>query len=189
MPIIPTSKLVLLGRRLVGDDTEVVVSGRKTKIEPQATDARLIANLPPDLVAGVQAVQVTHKLAMGDPPPGKPHPAFESNVAAFVLHPTFASLKLELTLNGKGLSKGKATVIDVKPPVGRAQRVMLMLNPKATTATARAYAFVASPRELDTDPIVVPMEGVASGDYFVRVQVDGAESAVDLSAGTPAVKI
>jgi hypothetical protein len=188
-PITSTSKLVLLGRRLVGDDTEVVISGRKTTFDgPSATDARLVANLPAVLRAGVQAVQVKHKLSMGDPAPGTLHRAFESNVAAFVLQPTFTSLKLVLAPIGTGAYKGAATVVDIQPEVGRAQRIILMLNSKTTTP-ARAYAFVASPRTKDADAVVVPLEGVERGDYFVRVQVDGAESPVDLMGSTTEVKI
>jgi hypothetical protein len=180
-PIIPTSKLVLLGRRLVGDDTEVLVSGIKTTIDPAATDTRLVADLPAGLRAGVQAVQVKHRFPLGDPP-AKSYRGFESNVAPFVLRPTFASLTLKPkpTPGGTTAYKGEASFI-VTPPVGHAQRIMLMLNSKTTTPAAYAYAFLASPRSGDADPIVVALDGVERGDYFVRIQVDGAESPVHLS--------
>lgn len=186
VPIVPTSKLVITGRRLVGQTTEVLVSGQVATIE-SATEERIVADQPAGLRAGVQAVQVAHRVLMGDPPPGKPHRAFESNVAAFVLHPTFGGLTLSPAPSGVPPYAGVATVT-VTPDVGRAQRILLLLNSR-TTSPAQSYSFVADPRANDAAPIKVRVENVVRGDYFVRVQIDGAESSVELDWPTSTTKV
>ena len=184
-PIVATSTLAIAGRLLVGQETEVVVSGTAATIE-SASPERIVAAQPAGLRAGVQAVQVAHKLLLGEPPPGTPHRGFESNVAAYVLRPTFGGLSLDPAPAGGGPYSGTATVT-VTPDVGRGQRVVLLLNSRTATP-AHAYAFVAAPRSSDVDPIEVPLQDVVRGDYFVRVQVDGAESPVDLDWAASATK-
>jgi hypothetical protein len=187
VPIVATSKLVLRGSRLVGELlTEVLVSGAVATIE-SASEERIVAALPAGLRSGVQAVQVTHRVVMGDPPPGTPHRGFESNVAAFVLHPLWGGLTSSPAPSGAAPYTGVATVV-VTPGVARAQRIVLLLNSRST-APAHAYAFIASPRTSDAAPIEVPVQDVVRGDYYVRVQVDGAESAVDLDWATSATKV
>jgi hypothetical protein len=183
--IVPTSKLVVSGRRLVGQVTEVLVSGTAATIESVTPD-QIVADQPAALRAGVQAVQVAHRVLMGDPPPGTPHRGFESNVAAFVLHPTFGGLSLAPVPAGAAPYRGTAT-ITVTPGVGRSQRVVLLLNSR-TAAPAHSYAFVADARASDAAPIKVPLQDVERGDYFVRVQVDGAESPVNLDWASSTTK-
>jgi hypothetical protein len=60
------------------------------------------------------------------------------------------------------------------------------LNPPPDRA-ARAYSFEAPPRNgegdpAETDTLVFPISRVKSGDYLVRVQVDGATSPLEQSA-------
>ena len=67
---------------------------------------------------------------------------------------------------------------------------MLLLNgtppprPPCSCASSSFDAFEAEPRAAD-GPIVVPLMDVERGDYFVRVQVDGAESPLDLDPRAP----
>jgi Pvc16 N-terminal domain len=187
VPIVATSKLVLSGRRLVGQATEVVVSGQLATIE-SATEEQIVADQPAGLRAGVQAVQVKHRVLMGDPPPGTPHRGFESNVAAFVLRPTYGGLTFSPPLGGGATPYTGTATVAVTPGAGRAQHIVLLLNSRTTTP-AHSYAFVANPRTSDVAPIEVPLEDVERGDYFVRVQVDGAESPVDLDWATSTTKV
>ena len=69
--------------------------------------------------------------------------------------------------------------VTITPVPRSAQRVVLLLN-RTTPADPPSYALTADRRTADGDPIVVPLDDVARGDYFVRVQVDGAESPLDL---------
>jgi hypothetical protein len=183
--IVSTSKLVVRGRRLVGDVTEVLVDGRVAAIQ-SLTPEEIVVAQPAGLRAGVHGVQIAHRVLMGDPPPGTPHRGFESNVAAYVLHPAFGGLTLSPAPAGATPYTGTATVT-VTPGVGRAQRIFLLLNSRVTSP-AHSYAFVADARTSDAAPIKVPLKDVERGDYFVRVQVDGAESPVDLDWATSTTK-
>lgn len=183
--IVPTSKLVIRGSGLVGEVTEVLVSGQVGTMQ-SLTPEQIVVAQPAGLRAGVQGVQVAHRVLMGNPPPGTPHRGFESNVAAYVLHPTFSGLSLNPGPAGVTPYKGTATVT-VASGVGRAQRIILLLNSRLTSPV-HSYAFVADPRTSDAAPIKVPLQDVERGDYFVRVQVDGAESPINLDWATSTTK-
>ena len=44
----------------------------------------------------------------------------------------------------------------------------------------KAYTFFAEPQEADSASVTIPISGVKAGDYLVRVQVDGAESRLEV---------
>jgi hypothetical protein len=179
-PILATGDLILLGQRMRYDPMEVRVdAGLATIVE--ATDTRLRITPPAGLRAGVRSVQVEHLYDFGTPV--EPHRGVESNVAAFVLQPIFGGLVLAPAPAGPGPYSGEAT-LTVTPAVGRAQRVVLLLN-RTTPANPVAYAFRAASRASAVDPVVVPLTDVERGDYFVRVQVDGASSPIDLDPASP----
>jgi hypothetical protein len=114
-------------------------------------------------------VQVVHQVLMGNPP--APHRGVESNVAAFVLRPT--------VVPPVGFAGGQVN-LQLNPVVGKNQRVVLLLNER-TAAAPVAYTFTAPPRPADATSIQVSVSGVKTGvEYFVRVQVDGAESPLNL---------
>jgi hypothetical protein len=69
--------------------------------------------------------------------------------------------------------------VTITPVPRSAQRIVLLLN-RTTPADPPSYAFTAARRTADGDPVVVPLENLARGEYFVRVQVDGADSPLDL---------
>jgi hypothetical protein len=183
--IVSTSKLAVHGRSLIGQVTELLVDGQLAAIQTATPDEIVVAQ-PAGLRAGVHAVQVAHRIPMGDPPPGTPHRGFESNVAAYVLHPEFTGLTLSPPPAGMTPYTGTATV-SVTPAVGRTQRVVLLLNSRVASP-AHSYAFVADRRTSDVAPIKVPLQDVVRGDYFARVQVDGAESPVNLDWATSSTK-
>jgi hypothetical protein len=179
-PIVATSTLVVLGQRLLHEPMEVHVSGIGAAIT-DATDTRLEVTLPAGLRAGVQGMQVKHLYDFGTP--NEPHRGMESNVTAFVLQPTFGGLTLDPVPSGSAPYTGEATVT-IAPAVGRAQRVALLLN-SDSPATPAAFALEAPARATEGDPIIVPLVDVPRGDYFVRVQVDGADSPLDLDPASP----
>jgi hypothetical protein len=174
-PIVSTSTLVVEGDRLRHDPLELLVAGLAATITDTA-ERRLKASLPGGLRAGVQSVQVKHGLDFGTP--DDPHRGFESNVAAFVLHPVFGGLALAPPAAGVAPYTGEGTVT-VTPVPAREQRIVLYLN-RTSPAVPPSYAFVAERRASDAAPVVVKLENVARGEYFVRVQVDGADSPLDL---------
>jgi hypothetical protein len=182
-PITASSTIQILGRGLRGEETQVRIAG--VEVAPsQIGDRQLtlpLASLPADtLRAGVQGLQVTHRFLLGDPP--QPHRGIDSNVAPFVLHPTISDV-----------AAPDATTVTVtfEPRVGRAQRVVLLLNeldPPSDQA-ARAFRFDAPPDNGITDPSVADTptisfstSGVEPGVYLARVQVDGAESPLEVDA-------
>jgi Pvc16 N-terminal domain len=176
-PIVSTSTLVVEGERLQHDPMELLVGGLPATIS-DAANTRLVAALPGALRAGVQSVQVKHGLDFGTP--NEPHRGFESNVAAFVLHPVFGGLGSFTPPLPGGMAPYTGTVeVTITPVPAREQRIVLLLN-RTSPAVPSSYAFVADRRTSDGDPVVVKLEDLARGEYFVRVQVDGAESPLDL---------
>ncbi len=98
----------------------------------------------------------------------------ESNVAAFVLHPTITAFVAQVENSSGNLRTAEITV-KFQPKVGKTQRVMLLLN-EVSGDNPVAYSFFVAPRTEDTDAITIPVKNVKPGTYIVLVQVDGAES-------------
>lgn len=176
-PIVASSTLIIRGMRLRGDVTQVIIGG--VEVTPQdVSEAQIRLQLPADsLRAGVQGVQVVHHTLMGTP--AVPHRGVESNLAAFVLRPTITAVTVS-NPGGSGSELRSADVtVQVNPTIGVAQRVVLLLN-ELLGDEAAAYTFVAKPRNADANAITIPVSGVKAGEYLVRVQVDGAESPLDV---------
>jgi len=180
--IVADSMLVITGRRLRGEVTRVAFAGLEVAPAPdQVSDTRISVQLPDGLRAGVQGLQVIQPRLIGTPPVA--HRGVESNLAAFVLHPTIGR-------KGDGTPDitvaPTAVTVKLGPKVGKSQRASLMmneLNPPSDRA-ARAFRFDAPPRNppgdpAETDTLAFPVSGVVAGDYLVRVQIDGADSALE----------
>jgi Pvc16 N-terminal domain len=188
-PIVAQSKILARGRRLKGDTTLLTISGED--VTPSAvSDAEIEATLPAPLQAGPQGLQVVHQRLMGTPE--QPHPGIESNVVAFVLTPqitktggtynvTKGAVTTE-TINGQTVHSVDVTV-KVTPTVGKDQRVLLVLN-QLTATDPHAYSFPVNPLTADTATLVFRVKRARPGTYLVRVQVDGAESSLDLVGDT-----
>jgi hypothetical protein len=187
-PILARYTLVLAGRQLRGDVTRVRIAGEER--EPvEVEDARISVPLPRELRPGVHGAQVVQYAQMGTPPVS--HRSFESNVAAFVLSPKItASVS---NVEGTGDEPRSADVrVNFDPKVGKAQRVVLMLDEYGPPSDrpAHAYVFTVAPRtpadpDANTDEssfIVVHVAGVEQGTYLVRVQVDEARSPLSFNS-------
>lgn len=183
--ITSTSSLIITGKRLGGDETRIRIGD--VDVTPpikDVSDTQITLKLPAVLRAGVQGLQVVQLVLMGTPP--TQHRGVESNLAAFVLHPT---------INKKVDDSPDITValpnvtVKLSPKVSRKQRASLLMNElnSPSDRTARAYSFEASPRNTsndaeETDTLTFPISGVTAGDYLVRVQVDGAGSPLEQAA-------
>lgn len=168
-PIVANSKIVIIGKKLLGDVTTIKVSG--IEIVPEKTaDTQISLQLPPGLQVGVHGVQVVHQMLIGMPP--TPHAGMESNVMAFVLQPTITA----------AVSNTADIEVNFSSVVGKTQNVVLLLNEfnPAPERRARSYSFKVPPRTEDASSITVSINDVGSGDYLVRVQVDGAESPLEM---------
>jgi uncharacterized protein DUF4255 len=192
------STVIVSGQRLRGDVTRVRVSDIEvTPAIAEVSDTEISLLLPADLRAGVQGLQVVQLMNMGTPP--VPHRGVESNVAAFVLHPSINKKPddtPEITVSGivtdaDGKRSANVTV-KVSPTVAKKQRAVLLMSeiipplPPSDKAP-RAYSFDSEPHNKPPDPevtdtLVFPISRVKPADYFVRVQVDGADSPLEQSA-------
>ena len=198
-PILAGYNLVIAGQRLRGEDTLVDIGGTAVApVDANVNEAQIVIPLPAGSQAGVQGVQVIHRRLMGSPP--APHRGVESNLAAFVLRPLITAPAGVTNVQTAADGTRSADVnLTIEPPVGATQRVVLLLNefqpvlasPPGDVA-ARVYSFVAPPRLSPQSPppslpppqsnITIPISGVRPGNYLVRVQVDGAESPLGVSA-------
>lgn len=171
-PIAFGATLAIRGRQLSGPGAAVRVS--EQKLTPLSVGNREIqvALTDPALRAGVQGVQVTYSTGAA------------SSVAPLVLRPVITP----------GAVTGSAVTIDIDPPVGRRQQVTLYLNelnpPTDGSRDPFAYSFEAPSNNGITDPtveettsITFAIADVEPGEYLVRVQVGGAESVLQTTAG------
>lgn len=171
-PIIAGATVVVRGHMLGGES--VLLRVRDALIEPAAVaenEVRLLLAEPPfpagALRAGLHPVQVVHMAPMGDL--GQPRSTAESNAAALILRPVLD--RIDFTSG--------AFTLTLSPPAGAAQRVVLLLNQRDGEAPA-SHVLRAPPRTAGSAEIVVPASDVRSGTYLARVQVDGAESPLEV---------
>ncbi len=166
-PILAGGTILITGRQLQGQATLVRVGGQD--ITPAtASDTGITVVLPATMQAGAQGLQVVQTV------PPLTFPTVESNVAAFVLRPAITPT----------VATAAGITLTVSPPVRAGQRVVLLVNETMGT-TPSSYSFVPAPPQADTASLAIPISGVKAGTYFVRLQVDGAESPLDLDPASP----
>ena len=168
-PIVAGSLLTLSGRNFDSPKTTLRIGG--ASVTPKTVnDSTITVDLtkPPlaDLRAGVMTVQVVQSANFG---PTGDHVIFESNLASLVLAPkitaaTFTAPNVQLT---------------VDPAVVKDQKLVLLLNQMSPAGTA--YRFVATAAATGTSQ-TVKVDSVDPGTYLVRLQVDGAESPLDVDS-------
>ena len=185
-PIVLGDNLILKGRQLKADSTRVRIG--RIEVEPEEVSETQVRvplsepTFPADtLRAGVQGAQVVHWTPMGEP--AVPHAGIDSNVAAFVLRPTIVTAT---AAPGGGPHVDRIT-LNVSPPIGVDQRVVLFLNELDAPSTRPPYSYrfdvkvtPAHPTDETVNPILIRVRDVAAGQYLVRIQVDGAESPLDV---------
>jgi Pvc16 N-terminal domain len=182
-PLVPGVVMRVEGERLRGTYvTRLRVDGVEVPVPAgSVTGTALRVALPSDIPAGVHSLQVTHPRLIGTP--AVERSGAESNAAALLVRPAVTG---PVTAVPDALT-GIDVTVPVVPPVGRQQRVVLLLNEFGAPdgRPARAYSFVAPPPAAaapDTAvSVAIPTVGVLPGTYLVRLQVDGAQSV--LAAG------
>ncbi len=183
-PIVADSTLMIRGRRLQADLVQVRIGeARVTPQEVSEKEIRLdLSSLPPEeaqsLRAGVQQLWVLHPIMKLTP--FEPDRAVASNVMPFVLCPQIVAEPdvWDLWKNSDDLYSAELRVV-VDLTVGSEQRVLLFLNERSSNNSV-GYIFAAKPRDEDTDAVVFPILDAIAGEYLVRVQIDGAESPLDV---------
>lgn len=178
--IIADSTLIIRGKRLRGNITRICISGVEKLIEPKIIqDNQMSLTLPPGLAAGIHSLQVLH-LVMGNP--HTPADRVASNIMAFVLHSTITATVDCVQKSDDNLYTAAIT-IKFNPPVRSGQQVVVLLNEvssklhdAASSKQGAAYTLPMNVCAADTDSITIPVTNIKSGNYLVRVQVNGAES-------------
>ncbi len=90
-PIVPGAQLIIQGANLRGQVTHILTGGIETTPPlAQIAPEQITISLPGGLKAGLNGLQVVHKLFMGDPP--VEHRGFELNVVGMVLHPVISDV-------------------------------------------------------------------------------------------------
>jgi uncharacterized protein DUF4255/IPT/TIG domain-containing protein len=149
----------------LASESVVVRIGSASPVSPvTAAPDELTAVLPSSLTAGINTVQVIHQTQLGDPP--VPHAGIESNQAAFMLVPTI------LPGAPATIARGATLTLPLSPPVGRAQRVALLLGDRAIPIPPRLPDTPAPAASLD---FPIPPD-FPVGTFLMRVRVDDAES-------------
>ncbi len=172
--------LTLQGKNLLAEVTGIRFG--ETLVQATApTDSKIEVTLPASLLAGVNGVQVVHEQKQDTPP--KLYRISESNIMPFILLPRIT------TPPPITVTRGANFILDVSPPVARSQRVTLVVGEEE----------IRIPQRPETDPpattkLVFPIPaGFSSGDFLLRLRVDGAESSLTADStgryNAPMVKI
>jgi hypothetical protein len=134
------------------------------------------------LRAGIQSLQIVYSIAPKRVE-SEPERIVGSNVMPFVLCPTIAEVEVEdLEDNGDETYSAKVKArIDLT--VGGEQRVLIFLNERSTSNPA-AYIFEANSRTNNSTLVTFPIRDVKEGDYLVRLQIDGAESPLNVDVNS-----
>ena len=200
-PILATSILRIHGQLLTASRVQVRICGVDvTPSQVTETDILLpLSLIPPEaLRIGVQSLQVIHPQA--HPPDerrdraahwGNPYDdgdmlvvdqiyrGVESNVAAFILRPTIQRVQVN---QDPGLDDEPHNVtleITTDVPLHSGQRALLCLNQR-NFEQPNAYVFEANRIYSPTQTLIFRAEEIQPGDYLMRLQVDGAESVLQV---------
>jgi len=188
-PVVPGSRVVILGRGLVATTMRLMIG--EEDLTAAITDARpdrLVVTLPDPgtLPAGALPVSIRHQAMLGNPPTLRD--AQFSNRGIVLLQPEASAVfaqSRQVVEGGVTLRDGVLTLTLV-PPVGREQRVVVLLN--ATDGSGLGHSLRApdgngmAPNVFSAATVAVPVQRVAVGTYLLRVQVDAAESPLGLAA-------
>lgn len=169
-PILAGYNLVIDGQRLRGATTRVLI-GNDHEITPsddQIRPTRIIVPLPSDLRPGLHAVQIAHRIAFNSAAPNDTRRGLESNVAAFVLSP-------QINASPPAAGRNTTLTLTIDPAVGSAQRATLVVGSGTVSIPARPAG---DPPATDLH-FPIPND-FPTGTQLLRVQIDGAESVLEV---------
>ena len=177
-PVLTGHRLKIEGQQLRGSEKTQIRVGEEDIEIPSADvgNAEIRLTIPEQVKAGVRGLQIVHTMRISTPE--RDYRAVESNISAFVLRPTLNAIAVD--------AAATVVTVNVTPAVGAKQRVVLLLNEVSNASGTEAAAYTFSrpspPEDADDETeLSIPIQNVTSGEYLVRLQVDGAESL--LSAG------
>jgi hypothetical protein len=182
--ILAEGALIIQGQNLKADIVQVNF-GTEPAITPNPADitnTQIRVQLPAELRAGINTIQIVHPLDFGTGSPSEPHRGFESNIVAFMLAPRITTVP-QPPLTVLQVPQGDTLTLSVEPPVGRNQKVTLLIGDRAIAIPSRS----ATGSEPTTN-LSFPIPSDFPKDIFLmRLRVDGAESPleVDTSPNSP----
>ncbi|MGC9505742.1 DUF4255 domain-containing protein [Baaleninema sp.] len=181
--ILNRGTLIVRGKQLVGDRTQLQIGN--ALLTPQFIDdtelqldlGRLPYPEAEQLRGGIAGLKVVRWQSR--PNPRDPESRLESNAVPLVLCPTvMEGLNLvELEEDEFGQYSGRL-VVPLDLSVDDRQQVFVLLN---SLDTAEAYVFRQQRGETLTHTPSFALEAVEPGEYLVRVQIDGAESRLEVN--------
>jgi uncharacterized protein DUF4255 len=187
-PIVHGDQVMLEGSGLRGDITTLQIGEEEvTPAVADLTDRSVAALIPATLHPGMQGVQVVHRIGK-EPPSVEEMPWERSNLVAFVLLPTLASVNpiqivsSSLEDNNDLTGPVRGTIrISFDHNVGAGQQMRLSLNETPVPVGRQAFAYSFGPVSLTPGVEEVTerdfeFEGVQQAEYLLRVSVDGAET-------------
>jgi len=192
----PAATLTITGSNLVGRNTVVVFDGNPQSPQtptPIGNGATVAVTLPP-LAAGINTLRIVRQIDLGVNPKT---PFVESNVASFILQPVIRrdpapphNYLITIGPPDPGITPPRIPItVTLDPAITATQKISLILNKTnlAVSETPQSYMFDAAASDL-TPPsqAVVRIQGVPTGDYLVRIRVDGADSPLDIDPVTKA---
>jgi hypothetical protein len=176
--VLPGQAITIRGTNLKAERTKLNFGLAKLSEATPLSDAEIVATLPLGLLAGINSVQIVQELDFGTP--ADPHRGFESNVAPFLLAPQIAT---QLPIS---VQRGQTLTLELNPAVGRSQRATLLVGERSIAAEART-----TDDPTTTLSFAIPAD-FQTGDFIVRVQIDGAQSPVKIDKGQivgPKIKV
>ncbi len=179
-PITQDSTLTITGRNLYHDAARVRIADidiEPTLITPTQIQVSL-ADVPAGVLrAGVQSIQVIHPVRADQFPSS--YTGVESNLASFVLRPTIVAAHVTAVESvGHDLYRAIITV-ETNLMVNPDQRAILILN-EWSRQEADAYMTKSLGRSEPTQSLQFTLDRVEPGEYLVRLQLNGAESLLDI---------
>ncbi|BAZ41852.1 hypothetical protein NIES4101_78200 [Calothrix sp. NIES-4101] len=177
-PILASSTLQIRGKHLASNITQVRIGG--FELSPSEVSENqitlILADVPVDFLrAGVQSLQVIHRIPIGTANANNGNRAVDSNVAPFVLRPSIKQINIEQQNRPMDELRSLVLSLQVDVMVGIKQRVVLVMN-EWSIDTPIGYQFEAESLNIDSDTIIFYLTGVKPATYLLRVQIDGAES-------------
>ena len=189
-PITLDSNLVIRGERLSSPNTRVRIGNieitpqnaektvTRTKVELELSDPYLYNKELSKLRAGVQSIQVVHlekTLSVIDP-----IKKIESNALPIILCPKIVGkLKTANFRESWNNSYSLEVTVRVDLTVAPNQRVSLLMN-EIAGKNPQDYIFPGKSREVETSLLNFLVRDVRAGEYLIRVQIDGAESYLEM---------
>ena len=187
LPWQSTLSLGLTGSNLTGEGIVVVFDAAPQSPEtPTAVGpggASVTVKVPQALPAGSNTLRVVRQLAVGAPPVKN---VVQSNVAMFYLQPVIRTGANDLRAGPSDPATNTTPVqVNLDPPLVSTQSVQLLLNElQPPTEPPLAYSFDADPAQIAANTVTFTTFGTRPGPHLVRVQVDGAQSPVNVDPAT-----